>query len=265
MEIPNRQKLETQLARRLERLNAKQRRKVYLILGNPPDLEKMDLIDWDEFEREVESETMLALYLIFMASAGFHIGLTAYASDSDRTSVLNRRATSWARERAATLSQLYTKSARESLTRASEKMRAPTRETVPPAEKPVTPSQGFEVDQKELDRELQKALGPAKSSRAAANETSAAQYAGGEAGIELTVGTSIYDRWDERPEIKRNGPCPNCHALHMVPRYQWGTASLPGEGHGGNPADGPPLGPFCYCVVQYANLPDLGEDEKETA
>ena len=251
MELPNRQKLESQLARRLERLNAKQRREVYLIIGNPPNLEKADAIDWDRFEREVESETMLAFYLIFMASAGFHAGLAVDTVDEGLTRTLTVKGTEWARNRARTFADAYARGAKNAVAYRLGKARGEASRRAA-----MSGEREFTLTKEDIDKALADAIGPSRAASAAENETTAAQNAGGDQAVSETVGLSNLDRWDIHPELSRGGTCGNCRALANVTRDKWQSTPLPDpQGHQFAIVE-PGNAPGCNCTTRYANLPN---------
>lgn len=259
MEIPNREQLETQLARRLERLNAKQRREVFIILGNPPQWENLDQIDWAKFERQVEAETMVAFYLIFMASANHHVEVAGADPEATRNRLLDARGAAYSRGRAQQFSKAYADGAKAAVDRAAAKLRAAQARMLPPEPPPRSllgrgidllrrtpkPQPSFEIDQDELEQEINKALGPNRAAQAATNETTAAQSAGGEAGIDATVGISQDDLWINRPELSKTGPCPTCKPLHRTPRSYWSRIYPSGPGR--EVHDG------CVCTILYKN------------
>lgn len=243
IELPNRAALESDFAERLGSMTTRQRQRLRELMGNPPDPSNVPESFWVEVQREAEAQTLAALYLLFLESAAFHGG--------DRLS-LDAQALDWARSRGAAVGQSYARTAREQFGQLARKLLVPERPAPPPIPglPPVTPAETF--TQQQLDDELAKIFGPSKAERIAVTETTAAQTAGGDAGVESTVGTSALDTWSVHPELTRTGPCPNCAALDGVTRDRWGLTPLPGEGHDGDPTLGPPLGPGCVLGGQTA-------------
>jgi hypothetical protein len=113
-------------------------------------------------------------------------------------------------------------------------------------ERAIELQKALEEIAKQLAQELAKTLGPDRAASYAINETTAAQSAGGDAGVQATIGISLDDLWINRPDKSSSGPCPVCKPLHLVPRRDWPVDYFDGPG--------PWVHVNCVCVVQYANM-----------
>lgn len=232
MELPDRYALEAQFAAKLARLTTRQRVRLRALMGSPPNPKNVPPAFWDEVRREMEDEAAVALYLLFLSSATFH----AEAAEGKKEPGLvagsfDNAAQSWGRNRAATLATSYAATARDVF---AETMAALKQQQ----------EAGQRVTRQQFEDELTKIFGPAKAEQIARTETTAAQSAGGEAGVESTVGVSAADVWLNHPELSRSGPCPTCKPLHNTTRVQWARQF---------PA-GPPCHLNCVCSIKYSNV-----------
>lgn len=256
MQLPNREKLEADLAAHLARVAAlKRRRAVDMILwlpqaqhfAGPPD----------SFYREVEHDARKTfddeLIVIFLAAAQFHAyqGLAAEGGDATTTPIGTRvvtlpgRLRVAAHEYAALRSQDAAKLFADSTQRAADALDKRVQELLRKAGE-----NGLRVTDADIEKELATFAGPdAVADQAAAfalDETTAAQSAGGETGIAETVGLDIYDVWITRPDKSQTGPCKICQPLHRQPRYSWQERYPKGPG--------PWVHPNCVCEIEYANV-----------
>lgn len=235
MQLPDRQQLEAEFSRKLSRLNARQRKRLRELMGSPPDPSRVPPSFWDEVRRDTERELAALLFLIYASSARLHsiagTRMSGIAAPAGLDAQLENQASSWAQARAAASAEKMAATARDAFAKKS-------RDILDRIER------GDRVTQIDLNRDLQDVIGDAKAGRAATTETTVAQSAGGDAGIEATVGISLDDLWINRPSLSRSGPCEICKPLHMTRREQWET-QFPG---------GPPAHENCVCEVRYANL-----------
>lgn len=224
MQLPDRQQLEAEFARKLARLNARQRKRLRELMGSPPDPRNVPPSFWDEVRRDTERELAALLFLIYASSARLHsiagTRISGIAAPEGLDAQLENQASSWAQARAAASAEKMAATARDAFNRKTQ------------SGEPLTQD------------DIQDVLGDAKAERSAKTETTVAQSAGGDAGIEATVGISLDDLWINRPSLSRSGPCEICKPLHMTRREQWETR-FPG---------GPPAHENCVCEVRYANL-----------
>lgn len=228
-----------------------QRHELRRLLGNPPDPANVPESFWRQVERDAQERVAALAYLLFLAAGDFHGG------DVDR---LRDPALAYGRTRGADAAQRYARGARERFDGLAGRLRTrpPSGRTTPQRGEPYTPDVK-PMTQAELEAELLKIFGPSTAERIARTETSKAQTAGGDAGVDdqgADGGTSPDDIWSIRPENSRSGPCANCRALDNVPRSQWATVVLPEpEGDQYGAAGGPPLHDGCVCEIQHASLP----------
>ncbi len=228
MELPNRTSHERAYIKRLSRLNQRHKRELRQLLGSPPDPSRVPMSFWEKVEREQMEENLLMMYLIFIASASFHAFGTESPAGRDADE-LQSAAETYAAGRAAAVARSYAETGRDRLETLQRDI-----------DGRVTP-----IAIGQLEVALDKILGPARAEAVGTSETTAAQTAGGEAGIEATVGIDQADLWINHPELSRTGPCPICEPLHMLPRSVW-ESSFP-EG------PGPSVHPGCVCTIRYAN------------
>ncbi len=254
MELPNRATLEGKFARRLERLNADQRRKLLAILGNPPRWELIPESFWQEMERDTQNETIAALYLLFIASANYHTGQSGMTRDATLIGRMDNTAEAYAAQRSRDFAASYVGSAQRRIERLAQRMRNEAAKAGLKTLRKGEPAEVFRIDQAKLDEEVAKALGPNQAASAANNEVTAAQNAGGDAGVDATVGLSASDTWDIHPELSRGGVCVNCKRMANIPRSQWQLIPLEtDDGHQFATRE-PGNAPGCNCTTRYANL-----------
>src|SRR5574343_402387 len=85
MEIPNRTDYDAAFARKLSRLNARQRRELITLLGHPPNIANVPPSFWEKVRKENENELAAALLLLFAESFFFHARAAAVDPGRDRT------------------------------------------------------------------------------------------------------------------------------------------------------------------------------------
>lgn len=216
-EVANRMELEAKVAREMGRLAGSHRRELEELLGNPPDASRVPPSFWDKVERETEN-TLLLLLLLIAAESAMHHGLT------DRTTA-QASVQTWAEEQANTISRQWVANSKDLLATGQREWEDRIQSTgaVPRADV--------------RDRTL-KIFGPTRVEGLAINETTRANYAGGEAAVSQLGGTSPEDTWLTAEDAK---VCEICGPLHDQPRSQWSRFF---------PA-GPPAHPRCRCYVVY--------------
>lgn len=220
MELENRDAVEASFRRRLERLNARHRRELATLLGDPPDIRNVPESFWQGIEEEMKAELVIVLLLIFMGIA-VQNGATGARAEASR----------WSASRASRVAQSYVANTREALQRAGRDWAS-------------TQAKGETVSRTQRDRDLQVILGPERADRTAATETTAAQSAGGEAARNETGTLSDQDTWFTR---KDDRVCPVCEPLHRAKRSEW-SAKFP---------EGPPAHPRCRCWIRYEGEPEV--------
>jgi hypothetical protein len=188
-------------------------------------------------QREADDELYPILLLIFSSSASLH-GWIGPA--------MNLAAYGWATERAASFANYWVDSIRERTEAGLDKLRTqtPNEETTIEEAREAnreTSQPEHEVSREELDDMLEKIFGPKRIEGVAIDETTRARHAGGEAGVEATVGLSDEDIW--RCDWRHDNVCEICSPLDGMPRSVW-ELRFP---------DGPPdPHPRCRCWIDHA-------------
>lgn len=240
MELPDRDEWARKIGKAFAHMSDRHRAELRRLMGNPPDPRRVPESFWHEVREEAQAESIAALYLIFLASADFHAGEAGGELDDSIT----LRAQGWASTVGYDRGLRYAKGASDQFGRTAQKIfdaQAKQRETGLP------PDEIIGLGEEALEEELAKSFGPARAGEMAESMTTQAQSAGGDAGINDTVGISQDDVWSVHPELTPTGPCPECLALDKQPRKNWAAI---------NPraADGQPLHDHCACTTEYANL-----------
>lgn len=264
MEIPNRTDYDAAFARKLSRLNARQRRELIALLGHPPNIANVPASFWEKVRKENEDELAAALLLLFAESFFFHARAAGVDPRRLQSAGLNA-AQHYAATKARETADAIVKSARERIEKlAAEKWsHRPTTKppatpgatappTTPPVEPPTpTPAQQAAIDaanevltKAEVAADVAKVWGPTAAAATAVTETTAAQTAGGEAAVNRTVGISDDDIWRIHPELSASGTCPICRPYDGRPRRIWAVEF---------PA-GPPAHRNCNCEIIYAGM-----------
>ncbi len=216
-EIKNRDGHENAFARKLGSLSAKHRRELQSHLGSPPDAANVPAEFWRRVEQETQEDLAAVLLLLFVLSASEH-GL-----GRDRSSGLGAQ---YAGARSRQVAGQWTTNGRQRIEQASIDWRARAGRGSPPTSGEVTATT-FKI------------FGPSRVSRLVVSETTDAQTAGSEAGVQETVGLSEDDTWftnfDDRV-------CPICAPLHRKKRSVW-SLKFP---------KGPKAHIGCRCWVHYA-------------
>ena len=240
-ELANRDKLEADFAKKFGAVARAHLHEFREYLGTPPSLDNVPQSFMDRMEKETENNLYPILFWIFGASAADHgwatadAGLAAYGYASGQSTSFARYwvQSIWDRTRAG-LEKLRNKP-------------GPTEETVDEARESnarIQQHEEGEIEDEDLDDLLEKLFGPKRIEGVAVNETTRARHAGGEAGVEATVGLSDEDEWACRPHASATGPCEICESLDGAPRSVW-SIQFPG---------GPPEPhSYCVCVICYLN------------
>jgi hypothetical protein len=264
MELPQRLELETKFGNRMYRLHARHRDELRTLLDGDPNA-PIPYTFWDRVRRENETELVAILLLLFGISANYHVtaGGYRYAPLKD---VIELRGRFWAASRGQLVGNAMANTAQKRLTNVVQKLQAarPQPELITqvrqavlvPAEVPtIAPPEPETFPELDFDEELDKAIDDifsrAHADFVAMSETTAAQSAGGEEGVRLTVGTSILDRWRTNPgrlpgalKLSKTGPCPICKPMDSVRRLGWIDPRGPG----------PWIHPGCVCDILYHNI-----------
>lgn len=247
-ELASRSTLEQDFAEKMGRLSERHRQELVRLLGNPPNPKNVTQEDWDRWEREDRDELLLLLLLIFLASAQQHasqaVGPDA-AADVDAT--LQQQAAVWAATRADDIASGMADNSRAMLQEEAGRWvetRREAEQAATEAGEDVFAAREFAheaITEEMVEDFSSRVFGPTRIEGIAITETTGAISAGGDAGIEETVGVSQEDLWITEKDSK---VCPVCKPLDNQPRSEWG-AYLP---------DGPPAHPRCRCYLQYSNV-----------
>lgn len=239
MQYPSRNADESRYARRLERLSSSQRAELRRLLGYPPNPANVPASFWAEVAAEAERENAIALYLIFLNSAGFHLG---GATDEDRQRLresgdVDTAGNAYAEALAAGMGQRWAETARKRFDNAADRMR-----------QAEAPEGGTALSKGDLEDLLAETFSPDDAAGAAAYGTTSAESAGGETAAKETYGITAEDIWQTNPHLTRTGPCERCKAEDGKPRKDWSQRY----------SSGPPIHEYCACTLRYANFGKSG-------
>ena len=245
MEIPGRASLERSYAERLAALSSKQRGELKRLAGWPPNLADVPESFWDDVAAEAERENAIALYLIYMASADWHFDEIA-EDGTEHPASMERGADAFSQALASNIGQRWAAGARDRFTTLVDRV-----------ERSVDPKTGKpSVSRSDFNDALIDIIGPSQAAKSAAIGTTAAQTAGGDAGVTATPGDAVAganDTWSVRPELTKTGPCENCKALDGKKRSEWASVQLDNPEF--PPDNGPPLHSYCACEIIHADMP----------
>lgn len=248
MELPNRDDLEADFAKRFGKIARRHMLEFRELLGNPPDINNVPPEFWEKMEHEVAAETYAILLLIFDESAMLHgwesPGMASYG---------------WAKQRASDLANYWTDSSRTRLIDGFDELtngEPPNESTVEAARETnrfvptnrITPYMPRTPEASEIDDLVDSVFGPQRVTGIAVDETTRARHAGGESGVEETVGLSQDDEWrvQESSEGVPDGKvCKLCRSVNRVKRKDWPWRLK----------DGPPCHPNDRCWIWYARVP----------
>ena len=265
-EIPNRDELEANFAKKFGKLARRHMHEYRELLGDPANPDNVPQTFWDKMQREVDNESYAILLLMFLESSDYH-GWGGYDA--------KLAGYGWATERAENLSKYWVDSTRARLADGFEKLTRPEpikETTVDEARAAnrfsgvgagsrtnhghtgqsdgeseldesgwLNPYEPKPIDKDDLRKLLDQTFGPKRVERTAIIETTAARSAGGEAGVEATYGlceNDIYLNPDDE------STCEICFPLIGKPRSVWIVAA----------PDGPPPTDSvcrCRCCISY--------------
>lgn len=234
MEIPSRYELEAGFSNRLGDLSERHRGELRELLGSPPDPSNVTETFWQRVQRETQEEAAVALYLLFLASAFYHASgdEAGRGLAGDTMMLLSRKAEDFGQRRASRLASGLTSTSRDRFATITDKIRRSAE-----LETPLT--------RNEIETDLTKIFGPDRAEATGVTETTGAQSAGGDAGIEATVGKSLQDQWVTEAD---GLVCETCRPLHRTERVEW-EQQFP---------QGPPAHVNCRCTIEYQNKQNAG-------
>lgn len=276
MELPQRLELERKFSTRLYTLHSRHRDELRRYLDDGLDLAAVPAEFWAKVRRENETELVAILMLLFGLSANYHVALAGHRFRPLKPAV-DLMSNYWAGDRGRLVADAMTQTAQKRLTAKVEKLRTTleprtatqTRQIISPVgiatvDEPPTPIVAPDISPEiavgeELDRIVDEIFSEAHAEFVAMSEATAAQSAGGDEGVRLTVGISVLDRWRTNPgrlpgslKLSRSGPCPTCLPMDGVRRFGWIDPRGPG----------PWIHPGCVCDILYHNIEAQRETER---
>lgn len=242
-ELPTRDRLEEEFARKFGKVARRHMREFRDLLGRPPDIANVPEEFWRMVQKESEQSSYLLLLTIFTAAAAYH----GWQNKDSRLAAFG-----WALLQAQAFGMQWAESTRDRLEKGIAKIlqEADGRTIVdgiaidrvidrviddrmpPPV---VTPTK--EVSDA-IDDLLEKTFGPERVEVNSIDEVTRGQFAGSEAAVEATEGLGEFDKWRTQKDQK---VCPTCSPNDGVNRENWPPKF----------AEGPPIHPRCRCWIQY--------------
>ena len=251
-EIPNRDELEANFARKFGRVARRHLFEFRELLGYPPDLDNVPQEFWDRMEREAEHSVYPFLLLLFGSAAlmyqwrGSDADLAAYGFASDRSESF---ATQWINGIRKRIEDFQKRLDDAGLTSGRHggpgglfegfAGHEPIVHTDPLTGDELQDDKVEDLDWLErLRKTIDDSFGPIRIQQNIEDLTTEARHAGQEAAVEATVGLSPDDKWVNTG----SHICPTCIALDQKPRRYW-ARFFP---------DGPPSPHSrCKCEIEY--------------
>lgn len=225
MELSNRDALERKFAIRLRELSRRHADQLARLLGRPPNPANVPESFWVRVKQEQEDEMQALMLLIFLASADQHATAAGVPVDQSLVNRMEVQGVAFSRSRANQVATGFVQHSRDMLGNAAQRWRDRI-------------EAGNTVTQAEVDGDLESLFGRNRMDGIAVNETTQAQYVGGDNVIRATVGISQKDRWFTRAD---RHVCPICSPLHRTLRDVW-EREYP---------EGPPAHPNCRCWIEW--------------
>ncbi len=242
MELPNRQELEEQFAKKFGEVARRHGLEFARLLGEPPKLANIPQEFWDRMAEEMERESYAILLLIFSQSSYFH-GWRGKEADLAASGYANleskRLGQAW-----STSSQTMFQKALDRFHRgtAGQQANHPTIDQHRRGNRVLTPGDA------DYDRIISQVFGPQRAAYNATNETTRTRSAGSEAAVEATFGLNEQDLW---VNPRDGATCEICLPLVYQGRSVW-TPHAP---------DGPPPPlSVCHCRCYISYLADRVRD-----
>lgn len=239
MQYPQRNADEAAYVKRLERMSSAQRAELRRLLGYPPNPANVPASFWRSIQDEAERQNAIALYLIFLNSAEFHLD-GADPLDRDRLTAsgdVDTMGNAFSEALAAGMAQRWADTAQKRFEDAAERMRQAER-----------PDGTTALGKGDVEDALADIFSPDDAAGSAAYGTTAAESAGGEGVANETFGVSQLDVWKTNPHLSRTGVCPSCAAEDGKTRQEW-SQRWP---------SGPPQHAYCCCEIRFHNANGLG-------
>lgn len=228
-QLPDRNAVDGQLARALGKLNAKRRRQLKSMIGNPPDFSRVPDAWWQEVEDEYSAKILLFLYLIYLSTVELENGdIDNAEADAD----------AYATAAAQTAASDAIRAMRDRLKQADAEYRKLRDELKGTGKVPKIDLDDLVVD--------------------VIRDTDAGRLARGAITRTQTKGTSDVSGYSDEDlwiTMEDNRVCKYCRPLHLAPRSTWAEYELNNadEFPKHTAAEGPPAhGDTCRCYVRAA-------------
>lgn len=218
--LTNRNAMQAEFGRAMGKLNAKFRKELLRLAGDPPDLARVPPEFWQRVQRESETEMTALLLFIFAASAGQH------GMDRD----LSRfQAETYAANRGSFVAERFVSHSRDKLLLAQMRIEQQQSRIILDTGR-ISDAAGIE-----LRKRIANTFGTGRAAGIATTETTAAESGGINAAVEDMPP-------DERPQrVWFLGPCRHCTFCPMIA----GTVHEFWSGF----ISGPPAHVNCCCTI----------------
>ena len=223
MELPNRTKVEVQLAREMGKLYSDIRDDLTRKLGKTPKLENIPLDWWDEIEKRTRGVLSSSLIETYMVAAEQQLGQSSIGVD---WALVNERAADWASEHVSEISKQFVGNSRQAVSKLVESYYR----------------NGLTLG--DLEKQLSSIFGPIRAEMIAITEITAAASAGEiQVSKQITqdTGLQMMAIWKTNMDERVCPICGNLNSKKAVRNNppQWES--------GGNYYDAPPAHPRCRC------------------
>lgn len=223
-DIPNRNELEAELAKRFSRLSVAQRKELLTLLGDPPNYGNVPLAFWDKMTKDLRAALVPFLAELFMESAERLVDTLPIGVDWN---LINVRASSWAARYAGELIKGVTETTRRAVQEAI--------------------SAFFEtggMTRADLEARLMRIFGPKRAEMIAITEvTRAAAEGENQIAAELArAGILMEAVWNTRNDEL---VCPICGPLNQERAIEYTGERTPYWAGGYTP----PAHPRCRCFI----------------
>lgn len=231
--LTDRDQHESEVARRISKLMTRHRHEIEKIAGSPPDFSKVPTEYWGKIGREMESEIILILILIFDRASLQHSppdGLSEF--QQSRVDEIRDR---WAAEKSAEFGRGYSENTRKKLDHLQQRQNESFGQ--------LTDEHDAQKKERKFSDGLVKIFGPERAAGIAVSEITDATSMGSETVKHETGEASNDDLW--RTSEKDN-VCPICAPLNRQPRSVW-SLKFP---------KGPKAHYECNCWIEYSKTAD---------
>lgn len=255
-DLPTRNRHEEELALALAAMWGEQRRRLLLLLGNPPSVDHIPEKEWERIRKETQEALRGSLAIVyFLAVQNLKVRLPQFASHY----ILAQAAVEWATNRSATLAEEMTANTQQRLRESIERARGFTAATQAEVAAEVRQSMGS-------------ILGPARAETVGVTETTGAITAGERRGIDWVDEhlAKEHQREAARAEAEGRKPpkrpektvavwvteadskvCPICRPLNGRRMDEWDNHVAPEIAQQLSQTGGPPAHVNCRCWVEW--------------